>query len=66
MKAVQLTLRQYCELAGYSYESGWVEKTLRKGDLMEGMITYRKFGNSWMVTVLESWYNNKKQNDEKI
>jgi hypothetical protein len=59
MNAIQITLREYCKLAGYSYESGWVEKTLRKGDLMEGMVKVSKFGKSYMITVLKTWYDGK-------
>ena len=59
MNAINITLKEYCERAGYSYESGWVEKQLRKGDLMSGMIRVSKFGKSYMITVLTSWYNGK-------
>jgi hypothetical protein len=59
MKAVQITLREYCELAGYSYESGWVEKKLRNGDILTGMVKVSKFGKSYMITVLKTWYDGK-------
>ena len=56
---MNITLKEYCKLAGYSYESGWVEKQLRNGDLMAGMIKVKKFGKSYMITVLSTWYNGK-------
>jgi hypothetical protein len=59
MNAEIITLREYCELAGYSYESHWVQKSLAKGKLGVGMLSAKKFGNSYMITVLKSWKDGK-------
>ena len=59
MKTETITLRQYCELAGYNYESNWVQKKLRGGTMMVGMVSCKKFGNSYMIEVLKSWYDGK-------
>ena len=52
-------LREYCELAGFSYESNWVQKKLREGVLLVGMVSFKKFGNSWAITVLKTWKDGK-------
>lgn len=62
MSAINITLREYCKLSGYSYQSGWVEKIIRKGDLMEGMIKVNRFGKSYMIVVLKTWYDSKQMN----
>ena len=59
MKTETITLKTYCELAGYSYESNWIQKKLREGSMMVGMVSFRKFGNSYMIEVLKSWYDGK-------
>lgn len=61
MNAEIITLKEYCELAGYSYESHWVQKKLAKGDMCVGMESFKKFGNSYMITVLKSWKDGKQR-----
>lgn len=55
-KIRQITLKEYCRLSGYSYHSKGVNRQLQAGNLTVGMVEANKFGNSWMITVLESWY----------
>lgn len=55
-KIRQITLKEYCRLSGYSYHSKGVNRQLQSGNLTVGMVEAKKFGNSWMITVLESWY----------
>jgi hypothetical protein len=59
MKIEVITCREYCELAGYSYESHWVQKKLNSGIMLVGMVSFRKFGNSYAITVLKSWKDGK-------
>lgn len=59
MKTETITLKHYCELAGYNYESNWVQKKLREGTMMTGMVSFKKFGNSWMIEVLKTWKDGK-------
>ena len=60
-KVTNITLKEYCDLAGYSYQSNWVQKNLHAGNLMVGMVKSDRFGNSWMITVLKSWHDIKKE-----
>ena len=59
MNGIKITLKEYCERAGESYKSNWAQKKLRNGDLLPGMIRVEKFGKSYMITVLSTWYNEK-------
>lgn len=59
MVTEQITLKEYCELSGYSYESNWVQKKLREGTMLVGMVSYKKFGNSYMIEVLKNWKDDK-------
>lgn len=56
MHTRNITLKEYCRLSGYSYHSKGVNRHLQAGNLTVGMVDAKKFGNSWMITVLESWY----------
>jgi hypothetical protein len=56
MHTRNITLKEYCRLSGYSYQSKGVNRHLQAGNLTVGMVSASKFGNSWMITVLESWY----------
>ena len=59
MNGINITLKEYCRLSGESYKSNWAQKKLRNGDILPGMITVEKFGKSYMITVLKTWYNGK-------
>lgn len=59
MKTRTITLKEYCELSGYSYKSNWVQKHLAQGNMLIGMVSFRKFGASYAISVLEEWYQSK-------
>ena len=56
-----VTLKEYCKLSGYSYESNWVQKQLREKNLLVGMVGFKKFGNAYMIQVLKSWKDGKQR-----
>ena len=59
MQTELITLKEYCALAGYSYKSNSVQKVLKEGNLMVGMVSVSKFGKSYMIEVLKSWKDGK-------
>jgi len=61
MEIELITLKQYCELSDYSYDSNYVQKQVRKGNLMVGMVGHKKFGNAYMIQVLRTWKESKEK-----
>ena len=61
MQTRNITLKEYCELSGYSFKSNGVKRQLQEGNLAVGMVSATKFANRWMITVLESWYQVKRK-----
>jgi len=53
MKTRKITLREYCHLHGYSYESRWIQKKLRSGEKLPGVVSVEKFGSSYMIEIIE-------------
>lgn len=54
MKVQNITASDYAKLYGCS--TSFVRRNLRKGNELPGMIEFKKHGTSWIITVLESWY----------
>jgi hypothetical protein len=59
MKTVQITVREYCQLAGFSYESGYIHRLLRKGDLPPFTLKMQRVGTNYLLEVLKNWYDSK-------
>lgn len=59
MQTRTLSIREYCELAGFNSRTGYVQTNLKAGNLLVGMVEAKKVGNQWNVTVLETWAKGK-------
>ena len=57
MKTIQISVTEFASLYGVSGQA--VRKQLGKGVLYSQMTGAQKIGNSWIVTVLKSWYDSK-------
>lgn len=61
MQVELITLKEYCDLSGYSYKSNYVQKMLRKDTLLVGMVGFKKFAGSYMIQVLKTWKDLKEE-----
>lgn len=59
MQTKSITLKEYCKLSGYSYQGNGIQKKLKQGTLSVGMVSAKKFGWSWSIDVLMTWYESK-------
>lgn len=66
MHTKMITIKEYCELSGYSYKSKYVHQKVKEGTLLVGMVDVHRFGWAWMVEVLISWYDGKRKEDDNV
>lgn len=57
MKTVTVTIKEYAALYGCSVKN--VNIHINKGNLMTGMVSYRKSAGTWLIEVLKNWIENK-------
>jgi hypothetical protein len=54
MKGKTITVQEYAKLYGCTARR--VQQSLANNTGLTGMIGWRKAGNTWLITVLMSWY----------
>lgn len=47
----ELTLKQYCDQFSFSYSSNWVQKKLKAGELPPHVVSFRKVGTNYLLTI---------------
>ena len=57
MKTIELSVTQFANIKGISRQA--VIEYLKKGKLYPEIISYKKVGNTYVLHVLKSFYDNK-------
>ena len=58
---VIIAASEYSELAGYNHAAGYVRQMIKAGRKLDGVVSYRKTANCWLVEVSGEWFNANKK-----
>lgn len=57
MKTKTITVSEYA--LAYGCSNSYVNRMLKKDTGLTGMVSWKKSGGTWLIEVLDSWYQSK-------